>query len=70
MNLLDGLVLRKDLAAALGVCTRTIARYETRADGLPYLSIGGRRYYRVASVQAWISAQERRPNPRRQRKAA
>jgi hypothetical protein len=69
-TLLAGCVSRNDLAKALGVCARSISRYESRPNGLPSMVIGGRKLYRLESVRAWIDAQERRPNPRRQRRAA
>jgi len=66
MTFLDGYLPRSDLADALGgISPRTIARYERQADGLPHTTVGGKKYYRVDSVRAWLASRERKPNPRR-----
>lgn len=65
MAILDGYLTIDRLAAEMNVSVRTIARYEREPDGLPSTMIGGRKYYRIASVQAWLTKRERRPNPRR-----
>lgn len=64
-HLLDGYLTRDELAQQLGVTTRTIARWMSLPDGLPFTRIGGRLLFRTTSVRAWIEAHERRPNPRR-----
>lgn len=64
-DLLAGYVDRPTLAQMLRCSERTIARYEELPDGLPSLSLGGRRLYRVTHVQKWIEQRERHPNPRR-----
>lgn len=58
---------RPTLARALGVSTRTIARYENQPDGLSSTTIGGRKLYRGQSVIDWLKERERHPNPRRRR---
>ena len=58
---------RRDLAAALNVCERTVARYEAQPDGLPSIKLGGRKLYRLSSVRQWLESRETRPNPRRKR---
>jgi hypothetical protein len=68
-TLLAGTVNRRQLANALGVCQRSIARYENKANGLPSLTIGGRKLYRLESVKQWLESQERRPNQRRAKAA-
>jgi hypothetical protein len=64
-DLLSDYITRTQLAIALKVAERTISRYENQPDGLPSTTIGGRRYYRLPAVKAWLEARERRPNPRR-----
>lgn len=64
-NLLSEYLNRDQLAAELRVTPRTISRWQAMPDGLPYTTLGGRILYRIPSVQAWISAREQRPNPRR-----
>ena len=65
MTFLDEYLPRTELAKQIGVCERTIARYENSADGLPVTLIGGRRFYKIDSVRAWLASRERKPNPRR-----
>lgn len=60
---------RSQLAEQLGVCERTIARYEALPDGLPSVKLGGRKLYRIEAVRDWIAAREVRPNPTRRRAA-
>jgi len=65
-TLLADYVDRASLCEALGdVSTRTIARYENQPDGLPSVTIGGRKYYRLEAVKDWLLKRERHPNPRR-----
>jgi hypothetical protein len=68
--LLSDYINRAELAKQLGTCERTIARYENLPDGLPVTEIGGRKFYRLDAVRAWIASRERRPNPTRQRAQA
>lgn len=55
-DLLADYIDRKTLAKAWGVCTRTIARYEK--DGLPHLTLGGRRLYSIAGSADWLGSRE------------
>ena len=55
-DLLADYVDRPTLAKAWGVCTRTIARYEK--DGLPHLTLGGRRLYSIAGSADWLGSRE------------
>ena len=64
-SLLADTVNRRELAKALGVCTRSISRYENQPNGLPSITIGGRKLYRLKSVHEWLMAKERRPNRQR-----
>jgi hypothetical protein len=65
MSLLEDYLTRDELATELGVVPRTIMRYQNLPNGLPYLEIAGRIYYRRESVRDWLHSRERRPNPRR-----
>lgn len=56
---------RPTLAKQLRCTERTLHRYENQPDGLPSLTIGGRKFYRVSSVVEWIAKRERKPNKRR-----
>lgn len=65
-----GLVDRPTLAAQLRTTCRTIGCYEREPDGLPYIRIGKRHYYRPAAVADWIARRERQHNPSRKRRRA
>jgi hypothetical protein len=65
LSLLDGMISRAELERELNVVSRTISRYESQPDGLPSLTIGGRKMYRVESVRKWLERRERHPNRRR-----
>lgn len=56
-TLLAGYFNRAELAADLGVCQRSVARYEQK-EGLPHITIGGRRMYPRDGVMAWLEGRE------------
>ena len=62
-SILAGYLKPKDLAQALGVSQRTIARWHHFREGPPRVEIGRKDYYRLESVSAWIASCER-PEPR------
>jgi len=62
-SILAGYLIPKDLARALGVSERTIARWHHFREGPPRVEIGRKVYYRLESVSAWIASCER-PEPR------
>jgi hypothetical protein len=41
------------LAAALGVGLRSI--YQYAAEGMPYIRVGGRRYFKLTDARDWIT---------------
>lgn len=57
-NLLADLISREQLAIELGLARDTLARWEARQIGPPSTRIGRKVFYRRASVQDWIAAQE------------
>ncbi len=61
--ILVGYLTPKDLAQALGVSERTIARWHHFREGPPRVEIGRKVYYRLESVSAWVASCER-PEPR------
>src|SRR5690242_18250266 len=61
--LLAGYLKPRDLAKALEVSERTIARWHPFREGPPRVEIGRKAYYRLQSVTAWIASCER-PEPR------
>jgi len=58
LNLLADWISREQLAGELGLTRDTLARWEARQLGPPCTRIGRKVYYRRASVEAWINAQE------------
>lgn len=62
-GLLAGYVTRAELAAEWNCHERTIARYEAMPDGLPFLYIGGRKFYRIEDARAFMESRVTRPNP-------
>ncbi|MER9449337.1 hypothetical protein [Mesorhizobium sp. M0254] len=69
MSILDDYLDRAALAAQLRVSQRTLIRWQNEPDGVPFILLGGRVLYRVASVKAWIEGKETKPNPRKARAA-
>lgn len=62
-SILAGYLTAKELAQALGVSERTIARWHHFREGPPRVEFGRKVFYRVESVSAWIASCER-PEPR------
>jgi predicted DNA-binding transcriptional regulator AlpA len=62
-SILAGYLTQKDLAQALGVSERTIARWHHFREGPPRVEFGRKVFYRLESVSAWIASRER-PEPR------
>lgn len=50
----------EEAAASLGICSKTLRELP---DGPPTVNIGRIKIYRVASLDAWLAAQERRADP-------
>ena len=49
---------RSELAAELGICTRTLIRWAARGEGPPITHVGQRPLYKRASVAAWLARRE------------
>lgn len=62
-SILAGYLTQRDLAQALGVSERTIARWHHFREGPPRVEFGRKVFYRLESVSAWIASCER-PEPR------
>ena len=62
-SILAGYLTSKDLAQALGVSERTIARWHRFREGPPRVEFGRKVFYRLESVSAWMASCER-PEPR------
>ncbi|MEX4007684.1 hypothetical protein [Neoaquamicrobium sediminum] len=63
VNILEGYAKRNELAAAIGVTERTIARWTDQPNGLPVTKIGNRVFYRLESARNWIAEREVSRNP-------
>ena len=57
LSALNGCVRPAQLAKRLGVDPSTLDTWRQRR-GLPGFKVGGRRYYRLAAVNAWLRKQE------------
>jgi hypothetical protein len=58
---------RPELAKLWGVSPHTILRYEHLPNGLPHLTLGGRKRYPLKEAIAWLESRVNRPNPTRAR---
>ena len=56
LNLLAEYASRPTLAKQWGTCTRTIGRYEK--EGLPSITLGGRKLYPLEGAMAWLKNRE------------
>ncbi len=65
VGLLSDYIDRPTMAKELNCSERTVMRYEQLPDGLPSVTIAGRKLYKVDSARKWIASREHRPNPRR-----
>ncbi|WP_185208157.1 AlpA family transcriptional regulator [Sphingomonas sp. NBWT7] len=53
----DGRMNRRDAASYLGLSYRTLGNWSSRGIGPASVRVGGRRFYRVADLDAFIGAQ-------------
>jgi Bacterial RNA polymerase, alpha chain C terminal domain/Helix-turn-helix domain len=58
-RVLNGYLTPPELAAQLGVCQRTLARWDRDRTGPPRSVVGRRILYRAESVTAWLAKRER-----------
>ena len=57
-SILAGYLTPKNLAQALGVSERTVARWHRLREGPPRVEIGRKVFYRLESVNTWIASCE------------
>jgi hypothetical protein len=55
----DGRMDRKNAARYLGCSPKTLADWAMKGQGPEYVMLGGRAFYFLADMQAWISAAPR-----------
>ena len=58
-TVLDGYLTPPQLAAQLGICQRTLARWHQDRTGPPRSVVGRRILYRTESVTAWLAKREK-----------
>lgn len=69
--LLDGWQTRVEIAAALGVSTDTLARWELQRSGPPCVKVGRKVLYRADAFRDWLASLERGPlSPKKARGGA
>jgi hypothetical protein len=56
---------RAGLAGEWNCSGRSIARLENLPDGLPSVTVAGRKYYNIPIARKWLLDRMKRPNPRR-----
>jgi hypothetical protein len=49
---------------------RTINRWMSQPDGLPYTWLGNKRYIHIPTAREWMLSRMRQPNPRRINKSS
>src|SRR6059058_480878 len=59
-NLLDGYLTPAELCKQLDICPKTLSRWHAIGIAPPKTRIGRRDYYKIASVEAWLTAREHR----------
>jgi hypothetical protein len=64
-DILGDYVEQHEFARIHHITARTVARYRNRADGLPWLQLGGRIYIPLREAGDWLKGQVRHPNKRR-----
>ena len=62
---LAGYLTKTALSKEFGVSERTIDRWRSQPDGLPYTSAGATVLFNIVSVRKWLDKRERHPNRRR-----
>ena len=58
-SVLDGYLTPTQLAAQLGCCEKTLARWHAARNGPPRVTIGRRLLYRRTAVSDWLERQEK-----------
>jgi hypothetical protein len=58
-SVLDGFISEQEYARQRGVSLRTCQRERALRKSAPYVLLGKKVFYRVATVRAWLLAQER-----------
>ncbi len=64
-NFLEGCVPAGQFASRLKKTYRTLHRWMSEPDGLPYLQLGRDRYIHIETAREWLFRRMRRPNQTR-----
>ena len=70
INILEDYLDLVPFAAQVDRDPRTVRRWMTEPDGLPYSRIGNRILVHLPTARAWIFGRMHKPNARRSSKAA
>lgn len=62
---LEDYMTREQIARELGMAPRSLTRWQSMPDGIPFIKVGGKVFFRKSSVLAWLEARETRKNPTR-----
>jgi predicted DNA-binding transcriptional regulator AlpA len=57
-SLLDEYLMRKEAAAALGICPMTLDRWRRAGKGPPITKLGRQVLYSKTSIRAWLTQHE------------
>jgi hypothetical protein len=69
-DFLAGYLDLEPFAATVNREPRTVRRWMSGPDGLPYTRIGNRVLIHIPTAREWLFSRMRHPNPRREREAA
>jgi hypothetical protein len=64
-GILDGYCEQAAWAADARIAERTVARYRSQPDGLPFVEFGGKIYIPIEESREWLRSRIKRPNQRR-----
>lgn len=57
----DDLLPHTDAATFIGVSQRTLARQRAYREGIPFIRVGRKVFYRRSSIERWLTANEVHP---------
>jgi hypothetical protein len=67
INLLSDYADLEPFAAEVNRNPRTVRRWMSETDGLPYTKLGNRILIHIPTARDWLMSRMRRPNPRARR---
>jgi hypothetical protein len=64
-HVMAGYISKAQLLEQLCVSEKALVRYERAVNGLPCVFVGGRKYFKIAEVHAWLDRRAVMPATRR-----